>query len=141
MPVRTRPPDVGLSTEINVTPMIDVMLVLLIIFMVTSATIPFTATLPRAREAAPAPEDRVTLGIDDAGRYWIADVPQPGPIHPDALAARLQAAYTARGVPGDNTLYLKAHDGASYATVLRAMDSARQVGVRHVAMITDAARD
>ena len=56
-------------------------------------------------------------------------------------AARLQAAYTTRGVPDDHTLYLKAHDGAPYATVLRAVDSAREIGVLHVTMITDAPRD
>jgi biopolymer transport protein ExbD len=141
MPVRTKPPDLALSAEINVTPMVDVMLVLLIIFMVVTATVPFTATLPRAKEAAPAREDRVTLGIDHAGRYWITDVPDPGPIHPDALAARLRAAYAARRVADDHTLYLKAHDGASYAVVMRAMDSARQVGVRSVALITEEARE
>ena len=140
MPIAATPPDPGLSPEINVTPMIDVMLVLLIIFMVTAATLPFTATLPQARQALPADEDRVTLGIDDRGRYWITDVPDPGPIAPDALAARLAATYRARGLAHPGVLYLKAHDGASYAVVMRAMDSARLVGVRRVAMITDVAR-
>ena len=80
--------------------------------------------------------DRVTLGIDKHGQYWITDDPDPGPIRPDALATRLQAAYAARGERGNVTLYLKADDRASYAVVMRALDSARQVGVRHVAMIT-----
>ncbi|HEX6909776.1 MAG TPA: biopolymer transporter ExbD [Longimicrobium sp.] len=140
MPIASKPPDHGLSPEINVTPMIDVMLVLLIIFMVTAATLPFTANLPDAHTALPADEDRVTLGIDDRGQYWITDVPDPGPIAPDALASRLAAAYRARGLTDRGVLYLKAHDEASYAVVMRAMDSARQVGVRRVAMITEVAR-
>ena len=137
MPITAKPPDHGLNAEINVTPMVDVMLVLLIIFMVVTVTLPFTAELPDAREALPAREDRVTLGIDDQGQYWITDVPDPGPIAPAALASRLAAAYAARGKAGDGMLYLRAHDGVSYAVVMRAMDSARQVGVRRVAMITE----
>jgi biopolymer transport protein TolR len=135
------PPHHGLTAEINVTPMVDVMLVLLIIFMVVTTTLPFTAQLPAARKALPAREDRVTLGIDVHGQYWIDGVPEPGPIAPQALAGRLRAAYAARGAAGDNMLYLKADHGAPYALVMRAMDSAREVGVRRVAMITEEARD
>jgi len=72
------------------------------------------------------------------GRYWIADVPEPGPIAPDGLSARLAGAYASRGGE-DHVLYLKADRGVSYATVLRAMESARQVGVRRVGMITEQA--
>ena len=142
MAITATPPDPhGLTAEINVTPMVDVMLVLLIIFMVVTTTLPFPAELPDARAALPAREDRVTLGIDMHGRYWIEDVNDPGPIAPQALAGRLAAAYAARGRAGDATLYLKADRGVSYALVMRAMDSARQAGVRQVAMITEEARD
>jgi biopolymer transport protein TolR len=140
MAINAKPPDHhGLTAEINVTPMVDVMLVLLIIFMVVTATLPFAAELPDAQEAVPAREDRVTLGIDAQGRYWITDVADPGPIPADALAARLAAAYAARGLKPHDMLYLKADHGVSYALVMRAMDSARQIGVRHVAMITEEA--
>ena len=142
MAITAKPPDPhGFTADINVTPMVDVMLVLLIIFMVVTTTLPYTAQLPAARKALPAPEDRVTLGIDVQGRYWIDGVPEPGPIAPYALAGRLKAAYAARGVAGDNMLYLKADHGVSYALVMRAMDSAREVGVRRVAMITESAPD
>jgi biopolymer transport protein TolR len=142
MAITAKPPDPhGLTAEINVTPMVDVMLVLLIIFMVVTTTLPFTAQLPAARKALPARDDRVTLGIDVHGQYWIEGVPEPGPIPPHALAGRLAAAYRDRGLEGDTMLYLKADHGVSYVVVMRAMDSARQVGVRRVAMITDQARD
>jgi biopolymer transport protein ExbD len=141
MAIAAKPRDHGLTAEINVTPMVDVMLVLLIIFMVVTTTVPFTARLPDARAALPAREDRVTLGIDTRGRYWITDVPDPGPIAPDQLAARLAGAYAARGGEPDGVLYLKADHGVSYAVVMRAMDSARQVGVRKVAMITEGEPD
>jgi biopolymer transport protein ExbD len=107
MAIRAKPHDFGLTAEINVTPMVDVMLVLLIIFMVVTATVPFTAQLPDARAALPAREDRVTLGIDADGQYWITDVPDPGPIAPDLLSARLAGAYASRGDDQDHVLYLR----------------------------------
>ena len=140
MAIATKPHDNGLAAEINVTPMVDVMLVLLIIFMVVTTTVPFTARLPDARAALPAREDRVTLGIDENGEYWITDLPDPGPITLEQLSARLEAAYDARAGE-DHVLYLKADRGVSYAIVLRAVDSARQVGVTRVAMITEEAKD
>jgi biopolymer transport protein ExbD len=140
MAIATKPHDHALTAEINVTPMVDVMLVLLIIFMVVTVTLPFTAELPDARAALPAREDRVTLGIDEKGEYWITDLPDPGPIDPEQLTARLQAAYAVRGGE-DHVLYLKADQDVSYAIVLRALDSARRVGVTRVATITEAPRD
>ena len=140
MSIALKPPHRPFSAEINVTPMVDVMLVLLIIFMVVTATLPFTATLPAASAAAPAPEDRVTLGIDREGRFWIQDVPEPGPIAPAALPARLAQAYAARPDAEDHVLYLKADEGVPYATVWAAMDAARRLGVVRVAAITEAPR-
>ena len=142
MAIAAKPQNHGLAVEINVTPMVDVMLVLLIIFMVVTAITPFTATLPAARHAAPAREDRVTLGIDAAGQYWIQDVPDPGPIAPGALRGRLAAAYAARRDADDHVLYLKADQGASYATVMDAVEVARSLGVVRLGMITEGeARD
>jgi biopolymer transport protein ExbD len=124
-----------LAASINVTPMVDVMLVLLIIFMVVTVTLPYTAELPRARAAAPAADDRVTLGIDDAGQYWVDRAQVPAP----ELSARLAAAYADRA--DDHVLYLKADHGVPYATVLGAVDAARLAGVRRVGMITEVARE
>src|SRR5918992_734379 len=64
------------NSEINVTPMIDVMLVLLIIFMViTPALAGYTAILPNAVTAEDEKDDRVTMGIDTEGRYYLEDNP------------------------------------------------------------------
>ena len=132
LPERTRG---ELAASINVTPMVDVMLVLLIIFMVVTVTLPYTAELPPARAAAPAAEDRVTLGIDVEGSYWVGRSRVPAP----ALTAHLAAAYAGRG--DDHVLYLKADHAVPYASVLSAMDAARQAGVRRVGMITEQARE
>jgi biopolymer transport protein ExbD len=132
LPGRTRD---ELASSINVTPMVDVMLVLLIIFMVVTTTIPFTAQLPRARHAAPAVEDRVTVGIDDQGRFWMGRAQVPAPQLPGHLAA----AFARR--PGDHVLYLKADHGVPYASVLTAMQAARGVGVLRLGMITEQVRE
>jgi biopolymer transport protein ExbD len=123
------------NAEINVTPMIDVMLVLLIIFMVvTPALAGYTAILPRAKTAAPEKEKRVTLGIDRAGNYYIegkqtVKVPEP------QLADELKKAYASR--PDDHILYLKADNEAGYDRILTAIDAARVAGVRRIGAITE----
>src|SRR5687768_978574 len=96
------------NADINVTPMIDVMLVLLIIFMVVTPALAYEAKLPKAKMSAPEKDERVTLGVDKNGQYWLKDVPNPGPIPLNQLQQRLQDAYNARGNPEDHTLYLKA---------------------------------
>jgi biopolymer transport protein TolR len=125
------------NADINVTPMIDVMLVLLIIFMVVTPALAYEAKLPKAKMAAPEKEDRVTLGVDKNGAYWIEDVPNPGPIPLNQLQQRLQEAYVAKGNPEDHTLYLKADNNVEYSTVLSAIDAARQAGVRRIGTITE----
>ena len=123
------------NADINVTPMIDVMLVLLIIFMVvTPALAGYTAILPKAKTAAPEKEKRVTLGIDKAGNYFI-EGHQVKRIAPDRLTEELKAAYAAR--PEDHVLYMKADVGVSYDKVLTAIDAARFAGVRRIGAITE----
>ena len=122
------------NAEINVTPMIDVMLVLLIIFMViTPAMAGYQATLPKAVTALEDKEDKVTLGIDNQGRYFIE--PSTKPIPQEQLTAQLQQAYAAR--PEDHVLYMKADQGVQYSVVLTAIDAARNAGVRRIGAITE----
>jgi biopolymer transport protein ExbD len=129
--------DSDVNADINVTPMIDVMLVLLIIFMVvTPALAGYTAVLPKARTAAPEKDDRVTLGIDAQGQYWIEDTPNPGPIPPQQLAGRLREAYSTRAAD-DHVLYLKADHGVGYDKVLTAIDAAREAEVSRIGAITE----
>ena len=126
------------NADINVTPMIDVMLVLLIIFMVvTPALAGYTAVLPKARTAAPEKEDRVTLGIDRQGNYYlegheVTKVPEP------QLTEALTRAYASR--PDDHILYLKADEQVGYDKILTAIDHARNAGVRRIGAITEQPR-
>jgi biopolymer transport protein ExbD len=124
----------SVSSEINMTPMIDVMLVLLIIFMVVTPALA-VGTLPQARAALPAAEDRVTLGIDRAGHFYLDGRKGSEVLAPARLSARLAAEHARRG--DDHILYLKADQGTSYANVLTALDAAQDAGFRTVGMITE----
>lgn len=119
------------TADINVTPMIDVMLVLLIIFMVVTPAAGLQAVLPKAAMSAPAKEKRVTLGIDQRGRYFINDKPVPEA----QLQTRFQEEYARR--PGDHILYLKADQGIAYSYVLTGINAARQAGITKVGAITE----
>ncbi|HEV7587971.1 MAG TPA: biopolymer transporter ExbD [Longimicrobium sp.] len=122
------------TAEINVTPMIDVMLVLLIIFMVITPGL-VRATLPAAHTSTYERERHPTLIVDARGAYSI-DVGRRFEAVPDArLQARLAEVYAAR--PVDHVLYLKADRDASYARVLTALDAARAAGVTRIGAVTE----
>jgi len=123
------------NADINVTPMIDVMLVLLIIFMVvTPALAGYTAILPKAKTSAPEKDKRVTLGIDRQGSFYI-EGKQTKKVADAALTDELKKAYAAR--PDDHVLYMKADNEAGYDRVLTAIDAARNAGVRRIGAITE----
>ena len=121
--------------EINVTPLVDVMLVLLAIFMVTapllSAGVP--VDLPESRaEALPQAAQQVTLSMTGDGRMWLdADELSPGEL-PDRLA---QAAAANGGKPPQLTL--RADRALPYGTVMTVMGEINRAGVRSIALVTD----
>lgn len=124
-----------IKAEPNVTPMIDVMLVLLIIFMLVIPAISagFQAVPPQGVNLKPHPEedrDQV-LGVDANGQYFLNKVPIPNA----ELPQRLRAIYDTR--EEDKLLYVKAHKDLEYGKVLDALDIASKNGVRVTGMITD----
>src|ERR687884_407195 len=125
----------GVKAEPNVTPMIDVMLVLLIIFMVVTPALlaGFNAVPPQGQNLKAHPEDPgdQTLGIDANGQYYL----NKKPIKNETLAAQLQQIFSAR--TEDKILYIKAHKDLPYEKVIDAMDIASKNGVRVVGMISD----
>src|SRR5215208_72916 len=125
----------GIKAEPNVTPMIDVMLVLLIIFMIVIPTITsgFNAQPPQGVNLKPQPEadDDQVLGIDAAGVYYL----NKKPIRSEQLFDALKAIYDARTV--DKILYVKAHKDLEYGKVQDAMAIAAEAGVRKTGMISE----
>ena len=129
----------AVKADINVTPLIDVMLVLLIIFMIVTPLIAagFQATLPRSANPENRPEgpDEVRLGIDKDGKFYL-DVGQgPRTISDQDLPGRLQALYDTR--TKDKILFLKADQNIEFGRVQQAIEIARQAGVRVVGAITE----
>ena len=129
----------GLSSEINVTPLIDVMLVLLIIFMIVTPIIAkgFQATIPRSENPENRPEgpDEIRLGIDQNQKFWLDVGSGPKLISDEELPGRLEALYATRTT--DKILFLKADQEIPFARVQEAIEIARKAGVRVVGAITE----
>jgi biopolymer transport protein TolR len=124
----------GVNSTPNVTPMIDVMLVLLIIFMITIPQINagFQATPPQGQNLKTKPEedsDQV-LGIDADGRYWL----NKSLIRNEDLETLVANIYQNRD---EAILYVKAHKDLSYDKVLTALDIVAKGGVSVAALITE----
>ena len=123
------------------TPMIDVMLVLLIIFMIVTPLIAagFRATLPKGKNLDPRPEgeNEVVLGIDQSGLYFLNGRALPG--GSAALEDQLRGIFAAR--TEDKILYFKADNQLKYAKVQEAVETARRAGVRVMAAITEPNRN
>ena len=120
----------------NVTPMIDVMLVLLIIFMVVTPALMagFAATPPQAVNLKDHPEDAnldQVLGIDRDGKYYL----NKKPIRTEDVGPMIKQIYDKR--TEDKILYLKAHKDLDYSKVLDALDLAAKNGVRMTGMISE----
>src|SRR4051812_6017797 len=125
----------GVKAEPNVTPMIDVMLVLLIIFMVVTPALlaGFNAQPPQGQNLKDHPEDEENdqvLGIDKDGNYYL----NKKPISKTAIEAEIKRIYTSRD---DRVMYLKADKDLAYEKVVDATDMAAKNGVSVVAMISD----
>ncbi len=125
----------GAMADINVTPMIDVMLVLLIIFMIVTPLIAagFKATLPRGKnlDSRPEGDNEVMLGIDESGRYFL----NGRPIAEGALQDQLRTIFASR--TEDKILYFKADNKLKYSKIQDAVETARESGVRVMAAITE----
>ena len=129
----------AVKADINVTPLIDVMLVLLIIFMIVTPLIAagFQATLPRSENPENRPEgpDEVRLGIDKDGKFYLDLGAGPRTISDQDLPQRLEALYETR--TKDKILFLKADQNIEFGRVQQAIEIARQAGVRVVGAITE----
>src|SRR5450759_1459750 len=120
--------------DINVTPLVDVMLVLLIIFMVTAPMLHqgVSVSLPKT-ETTNLPssvEDPIILSITSDGRYYINETPVARGLLRDRLSAFLR---TRR----DRTVFLKADRALSVGTVVETLDVLNRMGIENLGFITD----
>jgi len=120
-------------SDINVTPLVDVMLVLVVIFIITApllaSTIPLD--LPKTDAARPAETPRfVTLAVDRSGQAFLND----RPVQPDELARDL--AQTARQHP-DTEVQLRADQAVPYGKVVEVMGVAQKAGLNRIGFVAD----
>jgi biopolymer transport protein TolR len=119
--------------EINMTPFIDVMLVLLIIFMVAAPLLAVGVPIDLPQTAArPINIDQkpITIAIDDRGRVFVQDQP----VQDAEIVPRLQAAAKA-GV--DERIYVRGHRQVDYGRVAQVMGVVTAAGFKKVALVTE----
>jgi len=123
------------NSEINMTPFVDIMLVLLIIFMVITPALlqGFQATLPTGDNLLERPEEesRVVVGIDVEGAWYF----NKRPIKNELMLPALTRAFAER--PEDKVLYMKAHSDLPYYDILTMMDLGRDAGARVLAAVSE----
>ncbi len=120
--------------EINITPMVDVMLVLLIIFMVTAplltAGVPINLPDSKAK-ALEVEKEPVQISLDTTGRLFIGDLEVPMIDLPTRLAA-----IAAKGVDEPPQIYLRADTGLNYGRVMEVMGELNRAGLNRVSLVT-----
>jgi biopolymer transport protein TolR len=120
--------------EINVTPMVDVMLVLLIIFMVTAPllTAGVQVDLPESKAAALEQNNEpVTITIDPGGAIYLDDRQIPA----EALAPRLRQIASRSSERGGPRIFLRADQGLDYGRVMAVMGELNAAGLRRIALV------
>ena len=122
-------------SEINVTPMVDVMLVLLIIFMVSAPllTVGVPIDLPQTQaKSLDQDKEPLTVSVKVDGEVFL----QNSEIKVDELVAKLQAITQARGGL-DERIYVRGDRKVDYGTVMRVMGRLSAAGFRRVALVTE----
>ncbi|OGA95349.1 MAG: biopolymer transporter ExbD [Burkholderiales bacterium RIFCSPHIGHO2_12_FULL_61_11] len=122
--------------EINMTPLVDVMLVLLIIFIITVPVMKHSVNidLPRATsEALKIKPQTLRLSVDAQGRYFLNE----NSIADEDLAPRLKDAAAQNPQPD---LQIRGDKSVRYERVAQAMAAAQQAGVRKIGFLTEAVR-
>jgi biopolymer transport protein ExbD len=122
----------GLKADINVTPLVDVMLVLLIIMMIVAPMLNqgVMLTLPMARhtEDKPDTQDQVVVFIDAKNKLYVNSLE----VSEQDLVARITTA-----VEGKKVVYLKGDVDAQYSAIMKMMDALRKAQIDTVGLITE----
>lgn len=117
--------------EINITPLVDVVLVLLVIFMITAPVLQsgIEVSVPKTRTVKEITEQRMVVTIDHDQRIYLGD--QPINIH--ELPERLQSAASN---PAHQVIYLRADQTVPFGAFATVMDAVKQAGITNVSIVT-----
>ena len=125
----------GVKADINVTPLVDVMLVLLIIVMLVAPMLQkgVDVTLPEADHTTDKPDtsDQIVVHVNAKSQYFVNGLLQANQAD---VVARLQ---TVLETAQDKTLYLKGDKDAPYGAIMSMMDALRKAGIETVGLITE----
>ena len=128
----------GLNSEINVTPMADVMLVLLIIVMLIAPLLQqgVPVRLPPAQNAADkADNDQQTvLHVDEGGRFFVDTVPTSE----DQLLTVIQSALDRKL---ERIVLIKGDERARYSSIMDVLDQLQRAGIENIGLITEKTLD
>ena len=125
----------AVMSEINVTPMVDVMLVLLIIFMVSAPllTVGVPIDLPQTQaKSLDQDKEPLAVSVNNDGKVFL----QNAEIPIDELVAKLKAVTEARGGL-DERIYVRGDKKVDYGTVMKVMGRLSAAGFRRVALVTE----
>ena len=126
----------AVMSEINVTPFVDVMLVLLIVFMVSAPllTVGVPLDLPQS-QAKSLDQDRepLTISVNSQGQLFL----QNSEIKVDDLVPKLKAIIDARGGGFDERVYVRGDKKVDYGTMMRVMGRLSAAGYHRVALVTE----
>jgi biopolymer transport protein TolR len=124
----------GLNSEINVTPLVDVMLVLLIIMMLIAPMLQkgVPVELPPADNVVDKPEtqDQTVVAVDSQNRFYVNSIQYPR----GEVADRVKAALEDKT---ERIVLIKGDKDASYSSIMAAMDDLRKVGIEDIGLITE----
>jgi biopolymer transport protein TolR len=122
--------DRNVLSEINVTPFVDVMLVLLVIFMVTAPLLQqgIDVNLPKAKGKDLPPEERITLVIKKGGIIYMND----NPVSLTQMGRKLQAISKL-----NPNVFLKADKDVPYGFIVEVMGEIKEAGIEKLGMITE----
>ncbi len=127
----------NVNADINVTPMADIMLVLLIIFMITTPLLQsgITVNLPKAKNPLDAPEadskDAVVVALNRDGRIYLAK----NPVSETELLDFLGKKFSGGEV--NKTIYLKADTAVAYGRVVQIVNQCRRAGVERIGLMAE----
>ena len=119
-------------SEINVTPFVDVMLVLLIVFMVTAPllTVGVPLELPNSKSSTVQGNDEpLVISVDGQGRLFLEDIE----VELENLAPKLQAV---TGAKQDQRIFVRGDTNVNYGRVLEVMGEIHNAGFKRVAMVS-----